>query len=116
RDPYRRQPFAKGVLRRKRNDPVRDHRMPAPVAFDPAPAGALRSAVDAQHPHELALYASASMSFSSTSKLEYTFCTSSCSSSNSLSFSIPEAVLPSSFIMFFRIMAISADSVGIPAF
>ena len=33
-----------------------------------------------------------------------------------LSFIIPAAVLPSSFMRFFGIMAISADSVGIPAF
>ena len=67
--------------------------VPAPVALDAPEAGADRTGIDPEDPHA----SEASISFSSMSKFDQTFCTSSWSSSASISRTIDCAVLPSSF-------------------
>src|SRR3954452_19745912 len=75
-----------------------DHPMRRAVGFDRAITGALSSTVDPQDAHvgeRAARYASASISFSSMSAFENTFCTSSCSSSASSSLINPVTFFPS---------------------
>src|SRR5215467_10130237 len=101
------QPPFKRQLGARRNHAGRQQAVFHSIAFDHTVTGACRTAIDAEHAH---VQASASNSFSSISKLEYTFCTSSCSSSASLSLNILPAFLPSSLIRFFGTMAMLASS------
>src|SRR5690348_17405170 len=119
-----REPLLQRLSRGGADHTMRQNAMLAAVAFDHAPAGALGSAIDPQNTHDVRARpapeapqdARASISFSSMSKFEYTFWTSSCSSRASLSLSMPLAFLPSSFIRFLGTIAISAEAVGMPAF
>src|SRR5207244_10930554 len=68
-----------GPFRTGPYDARRHHAMTSAIAFDDPVPGALAAAVDSQNAQWT--YEIASSSFSSISKLEYVFCTSSCSSS-----------------------------------
>jgi hypothetical protein len=59
--------------RRRANGAAEHEPIPPPIAFDAAVARALRSRVDAEHPH----VSEASISFSAMSKFDHTCCTSS---------------------------------------
>ena len=62
------QPLLEGPFGIGANDPRGHHPVIPPIAIDYAVTGALRAAIDAEHPHGYC--ASASNSFSSISKLE----------------------------------------------
>jgi hypothetical protein len=76
------------------NRPAGHETMAPTVGLDAPVAGALGAGVDAEDPHA----SEASISFSSMSKFDHTFCTSSWSSTASISRSICAASLPSSLM------------------
>src|SRR6185503_9389929 len=86
------QPVRERRGRRRGDGAADDDAMMGEIGFDAAVARALRAGVDAEDSHA----SEASISFSSMSKFDATFCTSSWSSSPSISLIICCAGLPSS--------------------